>query len=545
MAPLPLASQRVVVTPSSAVTASPTQHFVRFEASPVTYTSAVPLTPAGVQMLHRNVFAFNEAEMRTYEGLIRSGFNRDQAHSIAAIERNGRLCQQVVRLVTTDQAVRLVGSIPPTGLEASPSVEYQGLAQYVAAKQPISRGPTPLLPAVETLADFTVDPLPKQRPPSLRQAKSSSISGGSGGDAPPTKEPFPPRRGRSTERRSRDSAAPARSSSRQSRAVSATSDNSYYNVADGLPFRQKDVFILRGGVRCARHRAREYQLTTTTAGWVRMSDFVNQIQREHSKNYRSDASFITSDFVAKLIIEADKPRLGVIHETSGYTWMRAWDKHEGWPIPIEAVEQRITSALELPSTAVFPCRWYTYAHHIKHEGIRGIEPRTLQRGGGDAPRTGVKEIRLLLGPCTAMRPSQPGIRRNSDTFLVVNLHGVFEQGFNVYLSAVPSKWITIILREQTTTGDSKCTIPVEHIVAVYSPESGYYDTPTHDKEDHTTLYYVNENSGLPSDYGQAPRVVEKAPNQTSDEALVAHFQDQILGRLRFVAGVYHGARPKY
>ena len=87
MAPLPLASQRVVVTPSSAVTASPTQHFVRFEASPVTYTSAVPLTPAGVQMLQRNVFAFNEAEMRTYEGLIRNGFDRDQAYFMAGIER--------------------------------------------------------------------------------------------------------------------------------------------------------------------------------------------------------------------------------------------------------------------------------------------------------------------------------------------------------------------------------------------------------------------------------------------------------------------------
>ena len=45
----------------------PTPQFVRFEASPVTYSSAVPITPAGIQMLQRNVFAFNETDMATYE----------------------------------------------------------------------------------------------------------------------------------------------------------------------------------------------------------------------------------------------------------------------------------------------------------------------------------------------------------------------------------------------------------------------------------------------------------------------------------------------
>ena len=98
----------------------------------------------------------------------------------------------------------------------------------------------------------------------------------------------------------------------------------------------------------------------------------------------------------------------------------------------------------------------------------------------------------MLGPCTAMRPGQPGIRRNSNTFFIINLHGAYEQGFDDYISAVPSKWITIILRERTRIGNAQCTIPVEHIVAVYSPGSGYYETPTHNKEDHTTLYYVNE-----------------------------------------------------
>ena len=86
-----------------------------------------------------------------------------------------------------------------------------------------------------------------------------------------------------------------------------------------------------------------------------MSDFLGQIQREYSNNHRADASYITADFVAQLIIEADKPRLGVLHEASGHTWIRAWDKHEGWPIPRGAVEQHITSVVELPSTAVYPC----------------------------------------------------------------------------------------------------------------------------------------------------------------------------------------------
>ena len=90
-APQALASQRVVVSPPTAVITSPAQHVVRFEASPVTYTSAVPMTPAGVQTLQRNIFAFDEAEMRTYDALIRNGFYRDQAHFMAAIERNGSL----------------------------------------------------------------------------------------------------------------------------------------------------------------------------------------------------------------------------------------------------------------------------------------------------------------------------------------------------------------------------------------------------------------------------------------------------------------------
>ena len=85
---------------------------------------------------------------------------------------------------------------------------------------------------------------------------------------------------------------------------------------------------------------------------------------------------------------------------------------------------------------------------------------------------------------------------------------------------MPSKWITIVLRQRSRVSDAQCTIPVEHIVGVYSPDTGYYDTPTHSKEYHTTLYYVNEHSGLPNEYGQASRIVEKNPDQTPDEALV-------------------------
>ena len=81
-------------------------------------------------------------------------------------------------------------------------------------------------------------------------------------------------------------------------------------------------------------------------------------------------------------------------------------------------------------------------------------------------------------------------------------------------------WRTLILREHARVGNAQCTIPIEHVVGVYSPGSGYYDTPTHSKDDHMTQYYVRENTELPHDYGQASRVVEKNPDQTPDQALL-------------------------
>ena len=78
------------------------------------------------------------------------------------------------------------------------------------------------------------------------------------------------------------------------------------------------------------------QIAATTYGWIRMGDFIHQIRREFYTQFHVNPDFITPQYIAKLIIESDKPRLGVLHERDGYTWLRAWEKHEGLIIPIEA-----------------------------------------------------------------------------------------------------------------------------------------------------------------------------------------------------------------
>ena len=86
-----------------------------------------------------------------------------------------------------------------------------------------------------------------------------------------------------------------------------------------------------------------------------MDGFVQQIRREFYQTFRVSSDFITAEYIAALIIESDKPCVGVLHERDGYTWPRAWEKHEGWALPIEATEMPITSPADLPSTGVYPC----------------------------------------------------------------------------------------------------------------------------------------------------------------------------------------------
>ena len=112
-----------------------------------------------------------------------------------------------------------------------------------------------------------------------------------------------------------------------------------------------------------------------------------------------------------------------------------------------------------------------------------------------------REIRLLLGPVAAMRGGQPGIRRNCDTFLILDLHGMFEAGYQIFLSAVPSTWLTPIIRGHSNSTPTIGIVSVEYIVAVYCHGSGFHDSPTRSKHDHMAVYFQHENGELPVEYG--------------------------------------------
>ena len=89
------------------------------------------------------------------------------------------------------------------------------------------------------------------------------------------------------------------------------------------------MFILRGGARIGRHEALILQLATTRYGWVRMDGFLHQIRADYYRTFSVNVELITAEYVASLIIQSDKPRIGVLHERNGYTWLRAWDKQDG------------------------------------------------------------------------------------------------------------------------------------------------------------------------------------------------------------------------
>ena len=80
-------------------------------------------------------------------------------------------------------------------------------------------------------------------------------------------------------------------------------------------------------------------------------------------------------------------------------------------------------------------------------------------GGGDAP-THTGEVRLLVGPVDAMRPGDSGIRRYFGTFLVVAVKGLIANQFPVFITATPSKWISLVVKD---------IIPPDFIEAVYGP----------------------------------------------------------------------------
>ena len=121
----------------------------------MTVTAAVPNTPAAVTTLQRSSLAFTDDELATYYGALQRGFDASQAHAIASRDRNQRLRTQFPGLVSTQEAVMLVASLPLEGMCAVPASSDQGINQGVPDRHP---GPTPLLPPVNTRIDLTSGP---------------------------------------------------------------------------------------------------------------------------------------------------------------------------------------------------------------------------------------------------------------------------------------------------------------------------------------------------------------------------------------------------
>jgi RNA:NAD 2'-phosphotransferase (TPT1/KptA family) len=131
-------------------------------------------------------------------------------------------------------------------------------------------------------------------------------------------------------------------------------------------------------IRITRHRAVQYQLTITRSGWVRLSDVRAKLMNEFSQKFGflNAQSYVTHERLIDLIINADKPRLGLLREaqSQAYTWVRAWTKHEGLSVKKDGYEQRVEHPDEVPRSAVYPTKWTTFEHHICRAGIKGPLP---------------------------------------------------------------------------------------------------------------------------------------------------------------------------
>ena len=164
-----------------------------------------------------------------------------------------------------------------------------------------------------------------------------------------------------------------RSGSRQTRRDGSGSETSCRDQTTGMRVKDKDETIVRGIVRITRHKAAQYQITTTRSGWVRLHDVVTRIMNEFAHVYGVHAvnSYVTPQRVIDLIMNAYKPRLGLLreHHSKAITWVRAWNKHEGLNIPTDCYEQRIENSDDVPRTAVYPTKWSTCANHIYRAGI--------------------------------------------------------------------------------------------------------------------------------------------------------------------------------
>ena len=144
-----------------------------------------------------------------------------------------------------------------------------------------------------------------------------------------------------------------------------------------MRIRDKDEDISHMLTKVTRRRAVEYQVTRTRGGWCRLRDFIPKAITMFAKKHGIHAanSYCTPQKIIDLVVNADKPRLGLLreHPTGAISWIRAWAKHEGNKIPPEYVERELDHADDVPTTAVFATKWNTYRKYIVTDGTQGAK----------------------------------------------------------------------------------------------------------------------------------------------------------------------------
>ena len=72
-------------------------------------------------------------------------------------------------------------------------------------------------------------------------------------------------------------------------------------------------------------------------------------------------------------------------------------------------------------------------------GMQAVKATCRSRAVGDAPS--VTHVKLVLASSTKLRRGDPAVRNGTDTYLVIALHDLTKDGFEVYPTAIPSRWL--------------------------------------------------------------------------------------------------------